>query len=220
MSDFIVIDGVRRPARLVTLIDTIKSGDLAKASTLLDTFWADDVADMVSYMGCRLLGQGAYSTVFLVPGEDTAIKMNHNPDDKWPIYAKYAKETGNINPMVPKIHELHTNHENGMVIARIEKLDSARITKSIGMWNVIKALHKDIQSGRLTKRGIRNNTLGYMKNKFDIDAKGHYSPINLAKIVIWLTKHIMDDTNDSYADFHSGNWMLRGKELVLTDPIS
>lgn len=213
------VGGVLRPVCLLHMFDLIKYGYLAEAALLLDDFWADDVTAFVQEYGFELLGCGAYSTVFSIPGTPTVIKMNHASGDSWPVYAEYSMGLGDINPMLPRIYEIHKNLDNNMVIAVVERLEPARITKSIGMWNVIKAIHRDMQRGKVTKRGLRNSALSYMRIMFDIDAKGHYSPINLAKIVIWLTGKIMEDYSTIDADFHSGNWMMRGKQLVLNDPI-
>lgn len=206
--------------KMIHLMDCIKVGRLEEATNFLDVCNTGDLTRVLNGYGFDILGVGSYSVVFQVPGEETVIKMNHYMWDKWALYAKYAKETGNINPMLPKVYELHTNPENDMVIARVEKLTPAGISNCTGMYNVIKAVNGDVRRGRSTKRGLRNNTLNYLRVMFDIDPKGHYSRINLAKIVIWLTGHIMEEYSDIGADFHAANWMLRGNQLVLNDPIA
>lgn len=213
------LDGVLTSNNMVYMMDCINVGRLEEASCFLEVCNTGDLSRVIAYYGFVELGCGSYSTVIQIPGESAAIKINHNCDDKWWLYAGYAKEVGDANPMLPKVYELHYNQHVDMGIARVEKLTKAGINTVEGMWNVVNALGKDLERGTATKRGIRNNALNYLRSMFDIERKGHYSPINLAKIVIWLTGHIKgDDSVD--CDFHGANWMLRGNQLVLNDPIA
>lgn len=204
---------------LMRLMQLIGDGDLLTASTELRRYWSDDVQRAVIEAGFNLLGQGSFSTVFHIPGEDTVIKINHSPDDQWSIYAKYARLNAQINPMLPKVYELYENPENGMVVARVEKLEAIDYVKSVGMRDVVVCLSGDMRHSQMTKRGVRNKTLKYLRDKFDFGYKGSYSSINLAKIVVWMTQTI--NTNPEVrVDCHWANWMLRGHELVLNDPLA
>lgn len=219
INDYYRLDGSLTSKNMVHMMDCIKVGRLEEASQLIEVCNVGDLSRVIRYYGFTELGRGAYSTVFQIPGDDTVIKLNHCNMDNWWIYANYAKEVGSANPMLPKIHEIHVNGD-GMMIARVEKLESANLSRVSGMWKVINAIDGDLKRGVVTKRGLRNNALKYLNSMFDIDRKGHYSPINLAKIVIWLTGHIKSEYSEIGCDFHAANWMLRGNQLVLNDPIS
>lgn len=220
IGDCYYVDGVLTSCRMVHMLDCIKAGQLEAAHQLMDTCNVGDLSRMLKVYGFKELGMGSYSVVFQIPGENTVIKLNHCERDKWWVYAEHAKEIGNANPMLPKVYELYSNPETGMTIARVEKLTSANISIVTGMYKVVNALGGDLRKETLTKRGLRNNALKYLRSWFDIDRKYAYSQINLAKIVIWLTGHIKSDYSDIGCDFHGANWMLRGNQLVLNDPIA
>lgn len=202
-----------------TMIQLIMAGDLAGASKLIKPVRRYQLATKLLDYGCIMFGHGEYSIVFQVPGQDTVIKLNHARCDQWVHYAQYAKSKHSVNPMLPVIHEFYQNAENGMGIARCEVLEKVWIEESWGMGNVVRALSSDLRRFKLSKRGIRNKTINYMQKWFDLGYKGDYSRFNLAKIVIWIAE-LRNRDFDVQADFHGGNWMKRGNELVLIDPIA
>lgn len=219
MRDYTMVDGRSIPNDLIDMLKLIANGDLAKAAESIRVYWSSEVERAINYLGFKMLGQGSFSTVFHIPGSDDVIKMNHNPDDHWVKYAKYARINAAINPMLPKVFELHQHPDNGMVIARMEKLDAIDYVRTIGMRDVVVSLSGDLKHGQMSKRGIRNKTLKYLHDKFDFGYTGSYSAINLAKIVVWMTNTIKANP-DVRVDCHYANWMLRGRELVLNDPLA
>lgn len=202
------------------LVNFIKLGDLESASKLLDgPIWREDLEAILHHFGFIILGEGAYSIVCQLPGDATVIKINYANYDPWVIYAKYCRLNHARNPMLPVINELYVNPDSEMGIARMEKLSFAEINRSCGMAKLVRVLSADIQKLELTKRGLRDRTLKYLKSMFDFGYKGSYSRINLAKIVVWMA-NVRNEHFGVEADCHLNNWMVRGNELVLIDPIA
>jgi hypothetical protein len=162
--------------------------------------------------GVRVLGSGAYSVVFRWKGE--AIKVTHDPNDKWSVYARYAMENWQSNPMLPKIYELHESH--GWCIARMELLEDACIEHSVGMFDVVQAVRSPVFGLMNLTRKRKHERIGfYLKKWFDLRWVGGYSHTHLADIVIWMA----GKGSKVNIDCHGKNWMQRNMQLVLTDPI-
>lgn len=164
--------------------------------------------------GATVLGKGCYSIAFTVPGIDGAIKLTHNNRDRWPIYARYAMENHESNPMLPKVYSLF--EVNGWCVARMELLTDADINHSVGMYDVVKAVRSPVFSVmNLTRKRKMERIEFYLKKWFDLRWIGGYSRSHLADIVIWLAGTGSKVT----IDCHGKNWMQRNTQLVLTDPI-
>lgn len=207
--------------RYAAVADMIFAGDLGKLPARLDQLFPDNenidrdyIGSKMIGLGATLLGQGSFSIVFQVPGIDGVVKMTHDRTDKWSIYAKYAMEHHETNPMLPKVFELYEH--NGWCVARMELLHNAGIEHSIGMLNVVKAVRSPIFGLSCMTRKRKHDRIGVYLNKwFDLRWCGGYSRTHLADIVIWLA----GKGSKVNIDCHGKNWMQRNMQLVLTDPI-
>ena len=162
--------------------------------------------------GIRVLGSGAFSIVYAWQG--TAIKITHDPNDKWIEYARYAQENWQSNPMLPKVFDLYELH--GWCVARMELLEDADITHSVGMFDVVKAVRSPV-FGLMnpTRKRKCERIEAYLRKWFDMRWVGHYNRTHLANIVLWMA----GKGSKVNIDCHGKNWMQRDKQLVLTDPI-
>ena len=164
--------------------------------------------------GVTVLGMGAFSICFTLPGIDHAIKLTHNKRDRWSIYAKYAMENHESNPMLPKVYGIFEH--DGWCVSRMELLQDAYIDLSVGMQDVVKAVRSPVFSVmNLTRKRKIERIEFYLKKWFALNWFGNYSRKHLADIVVWLAGTGSKVT----IDCHGKNWMQRKSQLVLTDPI-
>lgn len=201
------------------ILELVEFGHLEAASKILHealNLCEDDWEQAIKDFGFRYLGAGAYSIVFQIPGRIDVVKVNYNSYDVWWKYVDFVKQTSQ-NPMVPRIWDYHS-HE-GMMICRMELLQPLPYDTWVeGMVTTVKAVKSDIKVGGLTKRGLRDRIIKTLKTNLSFTGSVVYSPSMLAPIVKWMADVV--DGNTVLVDCHAKNWMMRGNQIVLTDPIS
>lgn len=215
---------------LSDVLDMIGHGRLETAVHLLDPAIGfvddldcddllDDLITLVKTRGWEFLGSGAYSLVFQIPGDPSAYKINYRKHDPMALYARYAIENSKSNPMLPVIYAAHFS--DGYQVIRMELLKSANVTKSVGLSMYTRRLQTLRNEGNLSYRDVRRKIVNFIRTEFDFVASGIYDRSDLAKIVWWISGILgkSDLETEPHADFHGNNWMLRGNQLVVTDPL-
>jgi hypothetical protein len=155
--------------------------------------------------GVQTLGEGAYARVFQHPSrKKVAVKVLLESDPDYIKYAEIAMQT--TNPWFPRVHKIHevqyrhcTNH-----ILFMEKLckasvdDVKRATQQIvADISSLEQMTSFVHFGPGTwKRVLRRTTDPHIKE--------------LASVMVKL----------NCGDFHDDNVMMRGNQLVFTDPVA
>jgi hypothetical protein len=187
------------------------------------------------------LGSGAFSSVFQHPVyHNVVVKVVRRPDPKYMRYVEWCMRQGTTNPWVPWIIgvapiELEKEHHPPFgdpvrtTDTHIRRLPRFQITGGktyvVFMQKMKKASKRDIKAA-----------LDYIGSTMDPqDAKDigiwNLSSFNVLDADDW--KIIARSTNDpqlrafaqraaryNYDDIHSGNVMMRGKQLVFVDPVA
>jgi hypothetical protein len=200
------------------LIDALVRKDLVAAARMNSGVF--DTAGVISAArdsGLTVIGEGFYSLVIRNPTMPGVIKINKRPDDPWHHYARYSMDHSD-NPMVPKVYELFQNESGTKAVAWMEELSRAKIETSIGMHKVVSAVgspefSKTYPDAKTAKKKIKD----YLTKWFAIDYGGSYNDGDLARIVSWMAE--VSKTGHFCSDCHPNNWMLRGDQLVLIDPL-
>lgn len=167
----------------------------------------NDYCDLLKQKGYKLLGVGSYASVFRRGREKTVIKIGHRA--KTDGYFKYAEAilSGKYkSPLLPVIWSLELfkycsktrgwEAKNGRqyYVAKLEYLTHERLGTDYGLVGRIQSwIEYDSWNSSLAKR--------YPK----------YVP------AIRLIRALAKTHN---VDMHDDNYMYRGNQLVLTDPLS
>lgn len=200
------------------LIDAIRRMDLVEAARLNSgVINASELANCARDAGLTVIGEGFYSLVVRNPTMPGVIKINKLIGDPWSHYARYSMDQTD-NPMVPKIHKFFANESGTKFVAWMEELSKAKIEQSIGMHMVVSAVgnpefSRTYPDDRMAKRKIKD----FLTKWFALDYRGRYNDGDLARIVVWMAETIK--TYGFCSDCHPGNWMIRGDQLVLIDPL-
>jgi len=150
----------------------------------------------------KKLGSGAFALVYEArDGFAYKISLTDMSDDAWLVYAKAAKRTK--NPLFPVILNLFTFE--GEYCCKMEKLEKIKKRKTSG--NFFDKLSKHFYDGEVKQAFEHLNT---------------FSTIEYNDYKKWSKKidYILDTQYMSELDLHSGNFMFRGNQLVITDPVA
>jgi hypothetical protein len=139
-------------------------------------------------------GSGLYSEVFDGPIPGTVIKHGKDLEgDAWVIWAAYCMSYGQPDPFMPVIHALHIDCENLEFWAVMEKLEPT----------------EGVYDERPRWSGTTNSTPRCIPSDIVSAFKFHWRELHKA----------MGHDRAFYLDAHAENWMWRGDQLVLTDPL-
>lgn len=147
------------------------------------------------------LGGGAYGSVYGKLGKDRVIKVLRRPsEDGWFDYVKWANENGYGGSFAPKLfsYKYHKGHgkDDGYAVAVMERLASSRENPK---HNIMRTMaNYAVDNNPFAKDVLEQAQPGF--GKFLEEMRSHFG-------------------RASY-DLHGGNFMVRGDQLVLTDPIA
>ncbi|MBX9932557.1 MAG: hypothetical protein K2Y56_13610 [Methylobacterium sp.] len=170
--------------------------------------WSDlfkhdkDYRNRLTKRGFKVLGSGAFSTVYGKPGSNKVIKVCHAGDtDPWPLFAAWAH--ANPSPFVPLIYSF--KRHKGFYVAVMERMEETVYgsDRSLG--------HSE--ATELFNNFVRNSTRETRVIRAVLDL---YPGIDQ-----FLVAMMREFDGKARWDLHTGNWMLRKDgQLVVTDPIS
>jgi hypothetical protein len=182
---------------------------------------------MLISKGYKEIGSGGFSVVYATKSGNHVIKVapkkqTNGSIDRWFNYAMAVKDKK--NPFFPKIKSItmygnYQNHES-YYVAMMERLKPLNYNKKIGA--MINIVQYAITYPWRTERGICERIL---ENSWGIDdEKQIYKTIGGKKILpvfMEAIKTIKQVKNRYRADddIWNGNIMIRGKQVVITDPI-
>jgi len=174
----------------------------------------DQAEEMIEAQGATTyLGSGLYGRVFGSPDNDVVYKISHVCDnDGYIAYVKTLAQQKTHNPYTPKIYGVRfiVSKQNEVMVVAMEKL--APLTKAednIPYW-FSDTLHRrnfhDVMTEPTVRArlGITNRTLPKPLSEAIKVLKASKSKCN--KSIGW--------------DLHKGNFMLRGQQIVCTDPLA
>ena len=148
----------------------------------------------------ELLGRGFAGHVFQHPTmKDVAVKVVHGDDENYLKFARWAKKNSH-NPFVPKIHGIENvvdDDGDKYVIIFMEKLQSMSL-----------AAYK-----RFVEDDLGADAEELTGADIEIAAR-ETEDGDLRQVLKFLLKF------DDALDLHDDNFMLRGKQVVFTDPLA
>jgi hypothetical protein len=168
---------------------------------MLDNFIKECTADPSSKT-TEESGSGKYASVWKTEMPGIVIKTLKNPsehfnvnlfDDGWLMWAINCMNAIEENPFLPKIYSLKIDYDNGKCTAVMEnlKLDTSKVPYlSFDSESILCQEVQDI----LKKKNIPHSIIQTI-----INFSGPY-------------------LKDLYIDAHDENWLMRGEQIVLTDP--
>ena len=171
----------------------------------------EDYIDRLEELGIECIGEGAYACVFQHPTlKNIVVKVFKTKDVEFAKYLKFCR-THQHNPYVPKIYGHHRSSTEYEIVF-LERLKRVRV------WQAVSRLVS--KQFTLTKEQAKN-----LKSAFMMPEPETFRELN--KLVksraanpdfeeFW--NHIRTH-GPRRLDFHPGNMMLRGKQLVFTDPV-
>lgn len=154
----------------------------------------------------RELGAGCFGSVWGAEGTDYVTKVTFGNDWGYLRYLEMIQTAGH-NPYLPRIHHvdvyMDSEGETIMVI-KMERLDNR--------WNCWgEAYDADFECYRVQAKEIKRQAYGietYEWIEEDADLQQALDLIHRAHLSSQCSK-----------DLHDGNFMMRGHQLVITDPL-
>lgn len=167
--------------------------------------------NLLKMKGFKPLNSGSYATVYGAKGHDKVYKIGRVADNERG-YLKYLRALHKMrkhNPFTPKIYSWWTftdgrNTSNNVFVITMERLVEF---DSDDAYEVSDMLEGIIRSKRDNKSNTGAERLG-------VEIK---MPAKLNRVVT-IIADLLDNT-DARSDIHTGNIMLRGNQVVITDPI-
>lgn len=155
--------------------------------------------------GFNVLGSGLYSTVLCKGNSDRVIKVGST--DNWLDYIIWAAREGYAGGLAPRVYSF--KRFDHWYVAVMERLDC-----TVGQlaW-CDEHKHRD-KGGTLRAQCNALSTAMYQGLR-QIDDAEKLLP-GSGRFLTGFKAFV----RGSHVDAHTGNWMLRGKELVCTDPIT
>ena len=167
--------------------------------------------------GFVTLGAGAFSTVLGKPGYSRVIKVGRGQPDGWVDYVMWADKAGYAGSFAPKVFSLkiywddRVSGPNGWSGRPIER-DTFYVATMERLGDTV-AKRWSKPEYTLYQRmcdAIYGREDARIRNAIEASYPGGYAFIKAFKDAA---------LSDAY-DMHDGNWMMRGDQLVLTDPLA
>jgi hypothetical protein len=164
------------------------------------------VMDKLKAQGQQRLGAGAFGSVWGAEGTDFVTKVTFGND--WG-YLRYLEmvQTAPHNPFFPRIHHVDVYMDRDgdtVLVIKMERLD-----KRWDSWGG--AFDEAYEPFREMAREIRQHSYGIESHDWiddNADLKQALDLIQQAHLSTGCAK-----------DLHGGNFMMRGHQLVITDPL-
>lgn len=171
---------------------------------------ADKFRKAEGYKSC--LGSGLYARVYAKKGSDAVLKVGDvDRNDAYLSYVKAILRTKKQSAFLPqiiwvKIFRDPRTREPGVMIVKMEKLKAVRDSKEVEA--TIEALDNYFEHWSSRDTMFKSYKLLGVEVTVPKDLRTAFSVLDSAQ-----------RSNDHTWDWHSGNIMLRGKQLVFTDPL-
>lgn len=172
---------------------------------------AFNIVKRVTSKGNSLIGCGSYAAV-LQHGRSTdrVIKVGNNIYDPWLDYYRLVIKPNAANAYVPRTYSLHVDVSANYYICVMERL------QPLHDYGVAELCEHFVQ-GHITEQEFINAAA---KHFCIIDANAALQILyKIRDLTDYADKFAIDDSeNGRVLDMHAANFMLRGEQLVITDP--
>lgn len=172
-------------------------------------------------LGIKTLGRGQYADVFQHPTmPDVVVKLLTDNDPCYEAYVEFSRKTR--NKYTPKILDV-VSADQAFDVKGKDDLGDLRLV----FMEKLEPLHYN----RFIDFGEHVGKLAGFKSRFDIESalmdvetwikvsKQKVDP-DLAKLAKFLVKINKTGVKGSQLDLHDGNMMVRGTQVVITDPFA
>jgi hypothetical protein len=143
--------------------------------------------------------EGAFSTVYEGPIPNTVVKVGRTTDDGWLFWAAYVMTLQNPEPWMPRILALHIDERTDNFQAILEALTPTQCPNRPSCCGGF----PDVINGKKA----------YVQNVPVVEASS-------VRMHLEAIQRITDEAEPFYFDAHVHNWMMRGDQIVLTDPFA
>lgn len=159
----------------------------------------------------KCIGSGSFANVYARKGENQVLKIGNNPDDPWVRFAHKALVLYKTrpNPWLPVIHDIAFFEKEPIKGQRYG--DTYYVATMERLTRVPETEFSDSKA----------NYIATLTDNMDYRAAIHVlKAIGVDPLFIEAMKLVSKLCLHGYVDLHSGNIMMRGKQLVITDPLA
>ena len=142
---------------------------------------------------------GFFSTVYEGPIPNTVVKGGRTNEDGWLFWAAYVMTLQNPEPWMPRILALHIDERTDSFQAILEALTPTQFPNMPSCCGGF----PDVINGKKA----------YVQNVPVVEASS-------VRMHLEAIQRITDEAEPFYFDAHVLNWMMRGDQIVLTDPFA
>ena len=142
---------------------------------------------------------GAFSTVYEGPIPNTVVKVGRTNEDGWLFWAAYVMTLQNPEPWMPRILALHIDERTDSFQAILEALTPTQFPNMPSCCGGF----PDVINGKKA----------YVQNVPVVEASS-------VRMHLEAIQRITDKAEPFCFDAHVLNWMMRGNQIVLTDPFA
>ena len=187
-----------------------------------ETGYINRIADWFCERGWHVIDQnlqGVFTRKIIASNDGTMIAKISGPDnsvwtdgdcsDTYPLFAQWAATQN--NPHLPKIYQARSLARYDLfltIMERLEHLDYSKIEESV-RYDDVDSLPEERQA----------KTAGYIRLALEYQNLGILAGQKFRSLVDCIVR-MADRFGALPNDLHSGNMMLRGNTLVLSDPYS
>lgn len=157
----------------------------------------------------KILASNDGKMIAKISGPDNSIWTSGDTSDTYPLFAAWA--TMQNNPHLPKIYQARSLTRYNLfltIMERLEHLDYSAI-EDAAYYGTVESLPEERQA----------KTAGMIRVALDSQNLGLLAGQKFRSLVDCIVR-MADHFGCLPNDLHSGNMMLRGNTLVLTDPYS
>jgi hypothetical protein len=162
----------------------------------------------------KFLGDGACATVY--KGKDCVYKIGAVEDNRaYLAYIQTIAESGIQNPFLPKVFGVRIVGKS-MIVALEELSDNfyaGDMEKQIGI------SHYDLETLCKWIAYNHNNEHQAKIDEYSLNIKEGYRNELMAAAYIVAATTKSPNSKGCRFDMHSGNFMMRGNQIVITDPL-
>lgn len=188
----------------------IKTVQVPKTFSTYDNYNASDYVDeLIEKAQLQNIGSGAYAKVYSRNDLNVVFKVGDAEDNSgYMSYLKALSQVKTKNPYFPKIYE-------ASIVRGRNSYDSVLV---VAMERLRELEYVSLQKLRPVIDWFDNNAW-HIDRLFELSKLlGIKYPIHLSQALRVLQKAYK--TSGGSFDLHAGNFMLRGEQLVITDPIA
>ena len=172
--------------------------------TVISDLTREEFIDQLTADGYVLIGSGLYSAVYAQHGGTTVIKVGSTIHDPWLNWAESILRSEQDNPWLPDVKEVSVYRKTrkhtkaAFYVAHMERLCPISYDDQNKYYSHLSHIRNTCVYEDVSNVSVISEMFGDM---------------------VKLVKATLNQCDGRY-DFHFGNIMLRGQQIVVTDPIA